>query len=107
MPSANEIYEEAVALKEAGKIEEAVAMLEGLIENEPDHVLAHTGLSVFYGKLDRHEEAVKHARKVCELDPDDPFSHIAMSTICQKAGQIQEAEQAMKVAMEKQWSGQK
>jgi len=104
MSSADQIYDEAVELKESGKIEEAVSKLEELVKQEPDHVLAHAALGVFYGKLDRHAEAVEHAEKVCELDPEDPFSYMAMSLICQKAGRLREAEQAMAMAMEKQWA---
>lgn len=107
MPNADQMYDEAIALKEAGKLEEAVGRLEELIKLDADFALAHAGLSVFYGKLDRHEEAVEHARKVCELEPEDPFSFMAMSMVCQKAGKLAEAEQAMAKAMEKQWSAVK
>ena len=104
MSTADQIYDEAIELKEAGNLAQAVGMLEELVAKEPDYVLAHAGLSTFYGKLDRHDEAVAHAQKVCELDPDDPFSYMAMSLICQKAGRLREAEQAMALAMEKQWA---
>ena len=106
MSSAEQMYDEAVELKEAGKLEAAVGKLEELVEQHPDHALGHAGLGVYYGKLDRHEEAVEHAQKVCDLEPDDPFSHMALSIICQKAGKIPEAEQAMNKAMEKQWAAQ-
>jgi len=101
------MYDEAIELKEAGKLEAAVGKLEELVEAHPDFALGHSGLGVFYGKLDRHEDAVKHAQRVCELEPDDPFSYISMSIICQKAGRTAEAEQAMKQAMEKQWAAAK
>ena len=38
------------------------------------------------------------------MEPEDPFSHMAMSIICQKAGRMTEAEQALALAMEKQWA---
>lgn len=104
MPNPDEIYDEAIKLQESGKLEEAVGKLEQLVGEHPDFALAHAGLSVFYGKLDRHEEAVKHAWKVCDLEPDDPFSFMALSIVCQKAGKTTEAEQAMNRAMERQWS---
>ena len=104
MPTKEEMYDEAIELKESGSLEEAVAKLEKLVEEFPDYGLAHAGLSAFYSKLDRHEEAVAHGQKVCELDPDDSFSFMAMSMICQKAGKLAEAEAAMKQAMDTQWS---
>ncbi|MDZ7618323.1 MAG: tetratricopeptide repeat protein [Patescibacteria group bacterium] len=103
MSAIEDRYDEAIALKEAGNLEEAVAQLESLVQDAPDYALAHAGLSVFYSKQEQHEQAVLHAQKVCELDPDDPFSYMSMSLVCQKAGRLAEAEQALAQAMEKQW----
>ena len=107
MPTVDQLYDEAIELQQAGKLEEAVGKLEGLVVDHPDYALAHAALSVFYGKLGRQDEAVEHAQRVCELEPDDPFSFMAMSLICQRAGRIPEAEQAMGMAMEKQWAAQR
>ena len=107
MPTVDQLYDEAIELQQAGKLEEAVGKLEGLVVDHPDYALAHAALSVFYGKLGRQDEAVEHAQRVCELEPDDPFSFMAMSLICQRAGRIPEAEQAMGMAMEKQWAARR
>jgi predicted Zn-dependent protease len=107
MQTADQQYDEAIELQQAGKLDEAVGKLETLVRDQPDFMLAHAALSVFYGKLNRHDEAVEHARRVCELDPDDPFSHMAMSLICQRAGRIPEAEKALGMAMEKQMSARR
>jgi predicted Zn-dependent protease len=107
MPTVDEKYDEAIALQQQGKLEEAVGKLDELIDEAPDFALAHAALSVFHSKLERHEKAVEHARAVCRLEPDDPFSFMAMSIICQKAGLRTDAEQAMGEAMEKQWASKK
>lgn len=104
MPSPDQMYDEAVELKEAGQLEAAVGKLEALVQQHPDYALGHAGLGVYYGKLDRHDEAVQHAQKVCELEADDPFSFMAMSLICLKAGRREEAELALNEAMQKQWA---
>jgi Flp pilus assembly protein TadD len=104
MPTVDQRYDEAIDLQQAGKLEEAVGRLEGLIADQPDYALAHAALGVFYGKLGRPDEAVQHAQRVCELEPDDPFNFMALSLVCQRAGRIPEAEQAMGMAMEKQWN---
>lgn len=104
MANLDELYDEAIELKESGRMDEAVAKLEALAEQAPEFALAHAGLSAFYSKLERHEEAVEHAQRVCQLEPDDPFSFIAMSIVSQKAGKLAEAEAAMGQAIEKQWS---
>jgi predicted Zn-dependent protease len=107
MQTADQRYDEAIALQQAGKLDEAVAKLEALAGDHPDYALAHSGLSVFYGKLARHDEAIAQAQKVCELEPDDPFSFVSMSLICQRAGRIPEAEKALGIAMEKQMSSRR
>ncbi len=104
MSTTDELYDAAIELQQAGRLEEAVGKLEALAAAAPDFALAHAALGVFYGKLERHDEAVEHARKVCQLEPEDPFSFMAMSLICQRAGRIPEAEQAMNEALAKQWA---
>jgi Flp pilus assembly protein TadD len=95
MPTVHERYDEAIALQQAGKDEEAIAKLRDLVGSDPDYALAHAALSVFLGKKGQSDEAVEHGKKVCELEPDDPFSFVALSLICQQAGRIAEAEQAL------------
>lgn len=107
MPTVDQLYDEAIELQQAGKLEEAVGKLERLIVDHPDYALGHAALSVFYGKSNRYDEAVEHAQRVCDLEPDDPFSFMAMSLICQRAGRIPEAEQALGLAMEKQWASRR
>jgi Flp pilus assembly protein TadD len=104
MPTVDQLYDEAIELGQADKLEEAVGRLEALIGQHPDSMLGHAALSVFYSRQGRQDEAIAHARRVCELDPDDPFSFMAMSLICQRAGRLPEAEEALGTAMEKQWA---
>jgi Flp pilus assembly protein TadD len=103
MPTADQLYDEAINLQQSGNLEDAVAKLEALSVEQPGYGLAHSGLSAFYSKLGRHAEAVEQAQKVCELEPEDPFSYMAMSLVCQRAGMLAEAEQAMALSMRKQW----
>jgi predicted Zn-dependent protease len=104
MSTIEQRYDEAIELQQQGKLDEAIASLSALVADAPDYALGHAALSVFYGKLGRHDEAVEHAKRVCELDPDDPFSFMSMSLICQRAARLPEAEQALGMAMERQWA---
>jgi Flp pilus assembly protein TadD len=105
MPSVDESYDQAIALQEKGDLDAAIAKLESILAESPDHALSHSALSVFYGKLERFDEAVEHAQRVCQIEPDDPFSFVAMSLICQKAGRLAEAEDASMQARRLQFSG--
>jgi Flp pilus assembly protein TadD len=89
------LYDEADKLKDAGKLDEAVAKLNEILANDPSYALAHSALAVLCTRLARHEEAVSHAVKVCELEPKDPFSFTALSVTYMRAGKIPEAEDAM------------
>jgi Flp pilus assembly protein TadD len=106
MPDLDRLYDEAISLQEGDRPEEAVAKLEELLGQDPNHGLAHCALSVLYGKLERHDDAVVHAQKVCELEPEDPFSFVALSLVCQKAGRLMEAEEATMQARRLQMSGE-
>jgi predicted Zn-dependent protease len=107
MPTHEEAYDEAIALQQKGDLEGAVGKLHELLKEHPDHALAHAALSVFYSKLEKHDEAVEHGQRVCDLEPEDPFSFVAMSLICQKAGRLQEAEQALMQARMAQFAAQR
>ena len=79
------LYDEADKLKDAGKLDDAVAKLTEALATDPNYALAHSALAVMLQKLGRHEEAIQHAQKVCELEPDDPFSYTALSVTFQRA----------------------
>ena len=104
MSSPDTLYDEAIELQQAGKLDEAVKRLEDLAQSHRDFALGHAALSAFYSKQGRHGEAVQQAELVCQLDPDDPFSHMAKSLVCQRAGMIREAEDAMAEAQNRQWA---
>lgn len=95
MPTREELYAEAEKLKDAGRLDEAVAKLREVLKLDPNYALPYSALAVILSKQGRHDEAVANAKKVCELEPNDPFSFTALSVICQRGGLIMEAEDAM------------
>lgn len=95
MAAEDQIYDEALKLKEAGDIEAAVAKWFEGIELNPNHAITHSALAVHLQRLGRKEEAVKHAKRVTEIEPNDAFSFTQLSVICQRCGLIPEAEEAM------------
>jgi len=95
MPTTDEMYDEANAMKEQGDLKGAVAKLKEAIEIDPDHVLSHSALAVHLQKLGELEDAIRHALKVTELEPGEAFSFVQLSVIYQRCGKIPEAEEAM------------
>jgi Flp pilus assembly protein TadD len=95
MTSREDRYEAAEALKNEGKLVEAVSALETLVAEQPDFTLAHSALAAWCTRLERHDEAIGHARRACELAPNDPFSYTALSVACMRGGRIPEAEDAL------------
>lgn len=85
MPTNDELYRESEVLKDAGKLEEAIAKLNEILAQESGHVLAHLALGVLYGKVNQHEKAVKHAEQATKLDPSDAFNFTALSVTYQRA----------------------
>ena len=79
------LYDEADKLKDAGKLDEAVAKLNEALQADQNYALAHSALAIVMQKLGKHEEAIQHARKACELEPNDPFSYTALSVTYQRA----------------------
>jgi Tfp pilus assembly protein PilF len=102
MPTPNELYDQAVDLKDQGDREGAIARLESALEADPKFAIAHGMLAKLYVDLAEAEKAIYHAKKVVELEPDDTFSYTALSVIYQRCGRIPEAEHAKAIAFNKQ-----
>lgn len=85
MQTTDEMYREAEILKDAGKLEEAVAKCSEILQQDPNHLLSHLNMAVMLGKLGQHEQAVKHAERATQIDPSDAFNFTALSVTYQRA----------------------
>ncbi len=85
MSDVNQLFGQAEKLKDEGKREEAVTVLEELLQVDPNHVLAHLTLARILTQLGQHEPAILHGRKACELEPNDAFNFTALSVTYQRA----------------------
>ena len=102
MPSPNELYDQAVELRNKGDKPGAVAKLEEAIAADPAFAIGHGLLAKLCVDLAETDKAILHAKKVVELEPDDTFSYTALSIIYQRCGKIPEAEHAKAIAFNKQ-----
>lgn len=102
MPTADELYDQAVDLRDKGDKPAAAAKLEEAVALDPDYSIGHGMLAKLYADLAESDKAIEHALKVAELEPDDAFSFTALSVIYQRCGKIREAEDAKAKAWQKQ-----
>src|SRR3954451_21356286 len=102
MPTPNELYDQAVDLRDAGDKPAAVAKLEEAVALDPAFAIGHGMLAKLFADLAESDKAIEHAKKVVELEPDDAFSYTALSVIYQRCGRIPEAEHAKAMAWQKQ-----
>ena len=102
MPTPDQLYDEATALRDEGDREGAVAKLREAVALDPDFALGHGMLAKLCADLGLADDAIAHARRVVELAPDDTFSYTALSVIYQRCGRIPEAEEAKARAYYKQ-----
>ncbi|WP_406697050.1 hypothetical protein V5E97_39295 [Singulisphaera sp. Ch08] len=102
MPTPNELYDQAVDLRDGGDKPGAIAKLEEAVVLDPTYAIGHGMLAKLYVDLADSDKAIEHAKKVVELEPDDTFSYTALSVIYQRCGKIPEAEHAKALAYNKQ-----
>ena len=102
MPTPNELYDEATALRDRGDKPGAIAKLKEAVALDPGFALGHGMLAKLCADLALCDDAIAHARRVVELEPDDTFSYTALSVIYQRCGRIAEAEHAKAIAFNKQ-----
>ncbi len=102
MPTANELYDQAVDLRDRGDKPAAIAKLEEAVAVDPAFAIGHGMLAKLYADIAEADRAIAHAKKVVELEPDDTFSYTALSVIYQRCGRIAEAEHAKAIAFNKQ-----
>jgi Flp pilus assembly protein TadD len=102
MSTPDQLYDQALDLRDAGDKPAAIAKLEEAITINPGFAIGHGMLAKLYADIAEADKAIEHARRVVELEPDDTFSYTALSVIYQRCGRIPEAEQAKAMAWQKQ-----
>lgn len=94
MATPDQLYDEAVDLRDQGDKAGAIAKLEESVAQDPNFAIGHGMLAKLYADLAQGDKAIMHAKRVVEIEPDDTFSYTALSVIYQRCGKIPEAEEA-------------
>jgi Flp pilus assembly protein TadD len=94
MPTPDQLYDEAIDLRDRGEKEQAIAKLDEAVALDPNFAIGHGMLAKLHADLAQADDAIEHALKVVALEPKDTFSYTALSVIYQRCGRIREAEEA-------------
>lgn len=101
MSEAAKLENEATALRNEGKYEEAIEKLKQALDVDDKFVLAHLGLAVLYHNIGDWANSVLHGEKAVEVEPQEMFNYSALSVTYQRAFEgtrdttyIQKAEEA-------------
>lgn len=78
-------YNEAEKLKDEGKYDEAIALLQEILQEDEQHILTHLTLGRIYTLTGKFDLAIEHGKKACEIEPTEPFNFTALSVTFQRA----------------------
>ena len=92
MPSSKELYDEALACFQKGKIDAAIETLEGLLQVDPSYEDAYEALALLHHRGHQLEEAIEAAKKWIRLNPNAIMAHTNLSRFYMEKGMIAEAE---------------
>ena len=88
-------------MRQAGKIEEAIAHYEQALRINPDYAEAHNNLGLLLAQTGRIEEAIAHFEQALRIKPDYAEAHCALGMALEQTGQVREAvghyEQALRI----------
>jgi len=80
----------ALALEQAGNIEQAQAAWKSLLAAQPNSAEAYAHLGLLEARQDHYQEAIAHYRKALALDPRFPNLRLNLGLSLFKAGELKE-----------------
>jgi tetratricopeptide (TPR) repeat protein len=83
--------QEGIALLERGSVDEAIAVLEGVLLHKPNDLRAHEFLGVAYGMKGAVEPARVHLETAVRINPDDPQYRYNLGELYEQMGRTEDA----------------
>ncbi|RMF24167.1 MAG: tetratricopeptide repeat protein, partial [Deltaproteobacteria bacterium] len=103
---AEELFFRGSDLHGEGRHEEALACFERCLEIDPGYTDAILGEAMVYLAREQYDRAIELGKRLVELTPDDPLAYTNLSLFYQRAGRIEEAEEAGARARMLDWKRQ-
>ncbi|MFP6863183.1 tetratricopeptide repeat protein [Pseudomonas sp.] len=98
-----ELFYQGSDLHGEGRLDEALQCFEKCLAIDADYADAILGKAIIMSARERHDEAIALAQRLIELDPEDVLAQTNLSMFHQKAGRIEEAEEAGAKARTLDW----
>jgi len=98
-PTTQEKVRSAQSLFRAGRVSEALTILDLALDEEPDNARLHTAYGTMLFQAGRYEEAVAAFEKALELDPYLTDAHNFLGVTFAELGREQEAEEQYRIAL--------
>lgn len=106
MPTASQLFGQAVDHIADGDIEAAIAKYKEALTLDAGFADAWEGLSMAYADKEMWDKALEAAKKVVELTPKEQLAYTNVSRIYQRAGNVAEAEAWAAKARVLDWTAQ-
>jgi len=78
-----------VALKNQGKIDQAIEQWQRVLSLEPDYENAHYNLGLTMAQQAEYDEAIEHFNKALEIKPDWPEAHYNLGCVYYRQDKLQ------------------
>ena len=92
-------FDRAVMLLEQEQYEQAIVLLERVVEAAPEVTIAHIDLGIAYARLDDMERAEESLQKALELNPRHPVAHNEMGMLYRRTGRFDAARSSYENAL--------
>ena len=86
-------------LLEQEQYEQAIVLLERVVEVAPEVTIAHIDLGIAYARLDELERAEQSLQKALELNPRHPVAHNEMGMLYRRTGRFDAARSSYENAL--------
>ena len=90
-PSADAIFQQAVARHQAGRLEEAEALYRQILRTRSDHVQAQNNLGLALASQGRPNDAVAHYQRALDLKSDYAEAHFNLGNAFNELGKADDA----------------
>jgi tetratricopeptide (TPR) repeat protein len=98
-PAAEELYQRAKQLSDAGSLHDAARVYGDLLAIDPKHLRARNNLGVLFDQLGNYEAALAEYLAAEELDPDDVRLQCNIAAVQASLGRYRDAEERLGQAL--------